>query len=205
MTSPAAVLLVLSRYPDLFTRFRESVDILAPDTFKILIRSGTDIHAPDDFRWLTRQGKEPFIYSRNVNLGWSTAPFDDVCLCGDDIHISTPGFIDILRSVAYSDPAIGISTIQLYGQSPFVCGYFKRSVLTAVGPMDERFTGYGHDDNDWCRRMESLGYRTQPTDLITATHGGGTSFLRRARELNTSMEALSATNDKLYADKWEDK
>ena len=198
-------LLVLSRYQDLFQSFRHSVDILAPHTFKILIRSGSDIHSPDDFRWLTIQGEEPFNYSRSVNRGWGASLRDDVLLCGDDIRIETPGFVEILQEVAYSSPTVGVSTIQLYGQSPFVAGYFKRSVISAVGPMDERFTGYGHDDNDWCRRMEALGYHTLPTDRIKASHGGGTSFLRRAFELGTTMESLSATNDRLYEEKWNPK
>lgn len=198
----AHCLLVLSRYADLFAPFRRSVDILIPNTFKILVRSGTDIKAPDDFRWLTRQGRDPFNYSHSVNLGFSLAPLDDVCVCGDDVRIAMPHFVDILADVAYSDPAIGISTIQLWGQSPFVCGFIKRSVWQDVGSLDERFTGYGQDDMDWCRRMESLGYRTQPTELVRAEHGGGTSFLRRARELGTSMEALCDTNNRLYDDKW---
>ena len=195
-------LLVLSRYSDLFTAFRRSVDILAPHTFKILIRSGSDIHSPDDFRWLTIQGEEPFNYSAAVNRGWGASLRDDVLLCGDDIRIETPGFVEILQEVAYSDPKVGIATIQLWGQSPYVCGYFKRSVIDAVGPMDERFVGYGKDDCDWCIRMEALGYITLPTERVKAQHGGGTSFLRRAHELGTSMEALCDTNNKLFEDKW---
>jgi len=72
----------------------------------------------------------------------------DVVLCGDDIRFDSP-FIDALQKAAYSDPTVGVSTIQLHGQSPFVCGYWKREVLDKVGEMDLQFTGYAYDDNDF--------------------------------------------------------
>jgi hypothetical protein len=196
-------LLVLSRYADLFWGFYENMKTVAPKGTKILIRDGRDIAlAPLGREWDVRQGIEPFNFARSVNKGWSVAMRDDVLLCGDDLRVETPGFVEILREVAYSDDKIGVATIQLWGQSPFVCGYFKRSVLEAVGAMDERFVGYGQEDMDWCRRMESLGLRTQPTERVKAKHGGGTSFLRRAKEDGTTMEALCNVNNKLFEEKW---
>lgn len=201
-------LVVLSRYPDLFKPFAEQVDRLEPkwdlrdDVDCILVRDGNEINWTDDFyEWSGYQGVEPFVYAKNVNLAWRALPESDILLCGDDVRFETT-FIDPLRDVAYSDPKIGIATVQLYGQSPFVCGYFKRSVLEDVGLMDERFVGYGKDDSDWCVRMEALGYRTQPTETVKATHGGGTSFLRRAKEIGSSMEELCNVNNRLFEEKW---
>jgi len=194
-------ILVLSLYPDLFSAFRHSVDILAPHTYKILIRTGTDIHAPSDFRWQTLQGADPFSFARNVNLGFKAALTDDVLLCGDDVRIYTAHFVEVLQKVAYDDPTVGISTPQL-GQSPFVCGYIKRSVWDAVGPLDERFDGYGFDDSDWCRRMELLGYHTQTTDLVGAEHGGGTSYYRREHLGGPCVETENARVRDRYHEKW---
>jgi hypothetical protein len=198
----SVMLVVLSRYPDLFNEFAQNVYTFAPEVPKILIRSGKE---PGfmwcDPAWTLLHGPEPFVYSRSVNFGWDAAKDSDVLLCGDDIRFEST-FVNELRDVAYSDPKVGVATVQLWGQSPFVCGYFKRSVLDAVGPMDERFTGYGKEDCDFCRRMEALGYITLPTETVKARHGGGTSFLRRAKELGTSMEELCNVNNRLFEEKW---
>jgi len=197
---------VLSRFPDLLEGFRANVEQYEPDVPKILVRDGNLIPVslyPDYYPgtlWTVVDGEEPFVYAANVNFGWQVAK-GDVVLCGDDIRFEGP-FVKTLQELAYSDDSIGIATVQLWGQSPFVCGYFKRSVIEAVGPMDERFEGYGQDDMDWCRRMEALGYRTQPTEAVKAKHSGGTSFLRVAREKGTSMEELCNVNNRLFEEKW---
>ncbi len=202
------LIVVLSRYPDIFEGCYQTLAKHEPDCDKVLVRDGDLIslsREDEDMSWVMDwtilQGLSPFIYARNLNLAWNSFQEYDILLIGDDIRFETP-FVEALQTVAYSDPAVGVSTVQLWGQSPYVCGYFKRSVIEAVGLMDERFTGYGKDDNDWCRRMEALGYRTQPTELVKASHGGGTSFLRRAKELGTSMEALCDENNALYDEKW---
>jgi len=196
-------IVVLSRYADLFTGFYNNVNLMEPRTGKLLVRDGDEIDY-DSLRlsggWDVCFGKSPFVYAANVNHGWDAYWKSDVILCGDDIRFDEP-FVEKLQYAAYSDEKVGVSTVQLWGQSPFVCGYFKRHIINAVGPMDERFTGYGKDDVDWCRRMEDLGYVTLPTE-IKARHSGGTSFVRRAKELGTSMEALCNTNNELYDEKW---
>jgi hypothetical protein len=197
-------ILVLSRYADLFEAFRHQVDILAPHTYKILIRSGEEIKPPEDFHWLTEQGDEPFNFSRNCNMGFRTAGLDDVLLCGDDVRIYTPKFVEIMAEVAYSDEMIGLVTPNI-GQSPFVCCYIKREILNAVGNLDENFDGYGFEDMDFFRRMEARGYRTQPTDLIGAEHVGGTSFYRREHEGGPCVETENARVRELYQRKWENK
>lgn len=199
--TPLVTILVLSLYDDLFQRFRHSVDILAPHTSKLLVRTGHDIHAPEDFHWRTIQGPDPFIYARNVNLGVKAALDDDVLLIGDDVRLYTSFFVETLQELAYSDPLIGIATPNL-GQSPFVCGYIKRSVWDAVGEMDERFDGYGKDDSDWCRRMEALGYRTQTTDLVGAEHTGGTSYYRREHTGGPCVEIEHNRAVAAYKQKW---
>lgn len=205
-----ACICVLSKFPDLFERFRSDLEIYEPDVPKILVRDGNLIPVglyPEyypGFDWTVIDGEQPFVYSRNVNIGWQASGTSDVILCGDDIRFSST-FVQELQRVAYLDEAIGIATVQLWGQSPFVCGYFKREIINAVGPMDERFTGYGMDDKDWCRRMEALGFRTQPVDTIKASHVGGTSFFRRAAAGGVDVQSSNDLMIKLYEEKWQSK
>jgi hypothetical protein len=197
-------ILVLSYYPDIFAEFRRQVDILAPHTYKILVASGDKLMPPDDYHWLTIQGPEPFSFARNANLGFRAVPADDIILCGDDVRIFTPNFPDIMAEISYSDPLIGVVTPNL-GQSPFVCGYLKRSMLNDVGYLDEAFDGYGFEDNDFFRRMEAKGYRTQPTDRVGAEHVGGTSFYRREHAGGPCVEVEHERVREVYRRKWEGK
>jgi hypothetical protein len=197
-------LVVLGHYEDINSGFRASVEHWEPGITKFLIRDGENIPWSID-GWAVIDGSLPFSYSRNVNLGWAVTGTADVILCGDDIRFDSP-FVDALQRAAYSDPTVGVSTVQLNGQSPFVVGYFKRSVLDKVGKMDERFTGYGHDDGDWCKRMELLGYHTLPTEEVKARHGGGSTFYRRQRETGgpTIQESCDEMK-KIFDEKWGEK
>lgn len=202
-------LVVLSHYPDLFRGFEESVRKYEPGMFKLLVRDGELIKEDRAKRlsnknWGYVNAEQPFNYARNVNLGWKSTDNMDVILCGDDVRFESR-FVEELQKAAYSNEKVGVSTIQLWGQSPFVCGYFKRSVIEAVGSMDERFTGYGKEDVDWCRRMEALGYYTLPTEAVKAKHGGGTSFLRRAQETGKSMEQMCDESNRQFEEKWQEK
>jgi hypothetical protein len=199
----SVTLVVLSRYPDLFNEFAQNVYTFAPEVPKILIRSGKE---PGfmwcDPTWTLLHGPEPFVYSRSVNFGWEAAKDADVLLCGDDIRFETP-FVKELQEVAYSDPKIGFAVPELGGQSAFVCAYIKRQLINEVGPMDERFDGYGYQDNDYYRRFEALGWKTKPTTAVKAKHSGGTSFYRLAQEEGgESIQAQCDRMKKLYEEKW---
>ena len=136
-----------------------------------------------------------------MNRGFGATIKDDILLCGDDVKIYTPGFIEIMAEIAYSDDKIGIVTPNL-GQSPFVCGYIKRSVWNLVGALDENFDGYGYEDNDWCRRMEAAGLRTQTTDSVIAEHAGGTSFYRREHLGGPCVQLENERVRNLFQKKW---
>ncbi len=193
------ILVVLSCYPDQFHQFSLELAGVEPTVPRFLIRDGEEIqNVPPN--WEIVAAPQPFNYARNVNIAWEETGDEDVILCGDDVHLYGP-FVDTLRETTYADPTVGVSCAQLYGQSPYVCGYFKRSVIDAVGRMDERYTGYGKEDMDWCRRMEALGYHTQPVE-IPVSHSGGTSFWRKQAEGKYNMEEISAHNNKLFEDKW---
>ena len=193
------VLVVLSRYPDLFKRFKEGLAEHEPAVSRLLVRDGRSIDLVPANCGLI-DGADPFNYSRNVNMAWEVTAPADVILCGDDVEVKGE-FVKTLQDTAYSDETVGVSTAQLWGQSPFVCGYFKRSVIKAVGPMDDRFTGYGLDDMDWCKRMEAVGYHTQPV-LVPVEHAGGTSFYRAHAEQRINMPETNEANWEKFNAKW---
>ena len=194
---------VLSHYPDLFESFREQVDEFEPDVRKILIRDG-DLIKPWALgsAWDVFDGQQPFNFSRNMNLAWKMAENSDVVIAGDDVCFSGP-FVEQLQEVAYSDARIGFAVPELGGQSCFVCAYIKRHLIEEVGPMNEDFDGYGWQDNEYYRRFEALGWRTQATTAVRVIHSGATSFYRKAAEGGEDVQASCERMKQIYDQKME--
>jgi hypothetical protein len=199
--TPRVKLVVLSRYRDIFHDFKTIVDTLEPEIPKLLVRSGDEIQPQETLGWSVVQGDEPFIFARNMNLGWRITGHSDVIIAGDDVRFETP-FVEMLQRVAYSDPTIGFAVPELGGASAFVCAYIKRALINQVGDMDEQFDGYGYEDNDYYRRFEALGWRTQPTTEVKCRHAGGTSFYRRMKEGAEGIGPASERSKAKFEAKW---
>ena len=200
---PKPTLIVLSHYPDLFAEFKHNVDEMEPALPKFLVRDGDLIRLHDVFgeNWDVAQGFEPFIYARNMNLAWERTS-GDVLIAGDDVRFGEP-FAAKLQEVAYSDPRIGFAVPELGGQSAFVCAYVKRELITQVGPLDEQFSGYGFEDNDYCRRFEALGWRTQPTTEVKVRHDStASSYHRRMAESGDYLQFAACRNEARFKKKW---
>lgn len=198
----SVVLVVLAHYEDVLAPFYETAEKYEPSLAKILVDDSSEglAHIVPAPHWMIVIGEKPFIYSRNVNIGWRAAADSDVILCGDDVRFTMP-FVQRLQEVAYSDPTIGISCPETGGQSPFVCGYFKREALDKVGPMDEDFKYYGYDDNLWTHKMGKAGYRTQPTTDIKIIHQPATTYYRREHEGGMSVQHGCDINRALFEQK----
>ena len=125
-------------------------------------------------------GLRPFVFARNINIGISHVPLDcDVILCNDDALLMTPGGFTALAACAAAHPEYGViaSCTNLAGNPrqavqgrggglryegdtlAFICVYIRRAVLDQVGPLDDRFTTYGWEDNDYCRRVKEAGLK----------------------------------------------
>ena len=201
------VIAVLSHYPDLFERFRSDVERYEPDVPKILVRDEELIECrlyPDYYpgvSWTVVDGEQPFSFPRNMNLAWHVAGKSDVVIAGDDVQFTGP-FVGKLQEVAYSDPTIGFCVPETGGQSAFVCAYIKRKLLDEVGEMDEAFDCYGFCDNDFYRRFEAKGWRTQPTNEVSIIHQGATSFYRKAAAGGESVQDSCDRGQKIYEEKW---
>jgi GT2 family glycosyltransferase len=163
-----------------------------------------------------QMGQKPFVFARNVNIGIQAAA-GDVLLLNDDALLKTPGGFSAMQRTAAARPEYGLiaATCNNVGnrrQWPqnklgvrdeprmvcFVCVFIPRQTLDEVGLLDERFVGYGCDDDDYCLRVRNAGLKIGIFDGCFVDHSTLKSTFRG--------RALSAGNYqpnlKLFAEKW---
>jgi GT2 family glycosyltransferase len=167
-------------------------------------------------RWIT--GAKPFVFARNANLGIRAAG-TDVFLVNDDARLVTPqGFTALARRAA-GHPHLGVCSAAVRGvvgnprQQPaghpmlrmephslaFVCAFIPAAVYATVGPLDERFTGYGFEDNDYCTRVLAAGLRLAIADCCVVDHGGELPSSFRTRP---DIMQRFHQNRQIYQAKW---
>ena len=141
-------------------------------------------------------GEKPFVFSRNINIGIKAAGDNDVIILNDDTKLETKEGFTKLSQIAAANPAFGIisaaTNAATVWQRPvtndslravervvsFVCVYVRREVIKEVGLLDERFTAYGWDDNDYCRRCTDSGLMLGVYDGCFVDHLCGVSTYR---------------------------
>jgi len=202
------VIVVLSVYPDIWEQFCRSKDLYEPNTPVIPVFSGamanlsmTGCGPPGVL------GREPFSFPRNANMGISVSGNRDVFLVNDDVQFLRPGSLEHLARIAHDHPEVGILSPQFEGRVGnrmqerafrmrtlayseqrlcFTGVYIKRSVINEVGMLNEDFDGYGRDDDEYCMRVQMVGYQLAVTPEVVLRHGFGTeehsaSFKRAGR------------------------
>lgn len=163
-------------------------------------------------------GIKPFVFARNVNLGIQAAGDDDVIVLNDDALLKTPhGFSLLHWSAANGCPEYGVIAaacntvgnpnqfLQPGGRlrdEPrmvcFVCVYIPRRTINAVGLLDERFVGYGLDDDDYCLRVRNAGLKIGVFDGCFVDHGSLTSSYRGPAGAGGDFSG----NMRLFIEKW---
>ena len=159
-----------------------------PDIDIIVVDDGARCDLP--VRYV--DGVKPFVFARNANIGIDAAGTNDVILLNDDALLLTKHGFAGMHAVAKSYPDVGILSCGVQGvvcnpaQRPqvpakvryadtilaFVCVLIPRSVLNEVGPLDERFIGYGEEDRDYCIRVEAAGKSLAVYDGCIVDHTG---------------------------------
>jgi GT2 family glycosyltransferase len=168
--------------------------------------------------WVT--GAKPFGFARNVNLGIVAAGRSDVILLNDDAQLLTPsGFSQLADHARYAS-SVGICSAGIRGvvcnvnqiarepagyreegqQLAFVCVYIRRAVIDRIGLLDERFTAYGFEDFDYCRRVRDAGFRLAIWDGCVVDHTGDT--VPSTFRTRLDLPDLLASGRQLYDDKW---
>jgi GT2 family glycosyltransferase len=178
-------------------------------------RSAAEQQLPG-LHWIT--GIKPFVYARNINLGLRAAG-TDVILLNDDTRLITPRGLTLLAREVQGRPEIGICSSGIRGVigNPnqcamgrsgfrdeqellaFVCVYIPKRVYDWIGPLDERFNGYGFDDTDYCARVLAADLRLVIWDGCVVDHSGELTSTFRSRP---DIDALFAQNRDRFDEKW---
>ena len=164
------------------------------------------------------KGEKPFIYARNVNLGVkATEPYDTVIM-GDDVIVESFMCFDKMERICHEHPDIACLSAGIIGESfrrsqrhdrqpafhyedsclAFVCVYIPRWAWEKVGPLDERFTGYGWEDVDWCYRAREMGFKLAVQSDCVVRHDGSIPSTFRTKP---EYEELKAYNRRLFVEK----
>ena len=211
---------VLSRFPEIFAGFRESIDRDAPNAGKTVVwdRDATRPLPRLTPNWTEIKAESEFRIARNANMAWRSCN-GDVIYAGDDTRVS-PGTCQRLREQIYSvgawdnvgilAPRVEVATphigrFSFTGFVPFIFVYIKREVIEEIGYMDERFSGYGCDDADYCYRTRRAGFKIAYANEIAVQHGVGSfTYASTFRKVKTEQQiwAEDADNWKLFAEKW---
>ncbi len=161
-------------------------------------------------------GKKPFVFARNANIGVAMAGGADVVLMNDDARLESNRGFSALSNMAYKRPSLGILSAAIDGfvgnenQKPqsqglraesrvlaFICVYIPRAIYRAIGPLDERFVGYGAEDMDYCDRCISAGYELGILDSCVVSHGDVASTFRS----RPGFQDLFDQNMRIWRDK----
>ena len=185
----------------------------------ILVDDGVDLAAMRNLLdgGVIVPGIKPFIFARNCNLGIQAAGTDDVLLLNDDALLQTPGGFSALARTAGAHPDYGVisAAVSLTGNSNqrlrpgmalrherrmvcFVAVYLPRSVINRVGMLDERYVGYGCDDDDYCVSVRAAGLKIGIYDGCVVDHGSLKSTFRG----NPKRPGSFQKNLQIFKEKW---
>ena len=166
-------------------------------------------------------GSKPFCYAANCNLGiiraFEDPECDGVVLLNDDALLMTLGGFSrmVAKSKVYPDVGI-LSAVcnrignpnQNPGRSPhfrydprvlaFVCVYIPRWVVEKLGTLDERFTAYGCEDCDYCKRTLDAGLKLAITEECFVDHKSLSASFRVMKGHQESM----MEGRRIYFEKW---
>jgi len=79
----------------------------------------------------------------------------------------------------------------------FPCVYIKRELIDKIGLLDETFTGYGFDDDDYCMRARAEGFWTMICSDLVIKHGAGGASLDRGKNWSCSFARESERHSNL--------
>lgn len=162
-------------------------------------------------------GTKPFVFARNANLGIRACE-GDVILLNDDALLTTPGGFSAWQRVMQNKPEVGLCSAAVQGvvgnprqqaagrrgliaesgDIAFVCVFIPRRVFESVGALDERFTGYGFEDNDYCERVRARGLSIAVWHDCIVNHDGRLESSFRSR---SDIQQLFQQNQRAFHEK----
>lgn len=185
----------------------------------LVIDDGARKDAPPNFPVTWVDGAKPFVFSRNINLGWMAAGFDsNVILLNDDARLKTVGGFSYMAQATLRRPSMGVCSAAIDGmvgnpnQHPkagvglrtdpralaFICVYIPARTSRRIGFLDERYVAYGGDDMDYCRRTLDAGLELGIFDGCVVSHGEVPSTFRTKPDIDQLLEE----GRRLYTEKF---
>lgn len=169
------------------------------------------------------RGEKPFVFARNANIGLRRAfelGSEAAILLNDDTRLLTADGFGMLAKLSLESGEAGAKAViapsltgsvgnqnqvhvpgQRLRKEPrmlcFVAVCITAKAWAEVGPLDERYSDYGMDDDDWCWTARSKGYQLYVWDGCVVEHGKLESTFRPG---NTGRSF--AANHELFKQKW---
>lgn len=207
---------------DLLDRFLTSLEVSEAGSSGRVIVGDNGLSPACRARWplldYVSVPSDPYVMSTAINRCVARTRHDeDLLMLGDDIEMLTPSWLSRVERLLAEWPAeYGLaslaepSTLSTLGaldvrESPvsiaFVCTVIPRATWNVIGPMDERYTGYGYDDIDYDMRVLHHGLKLGVTGAAVIKHEGTVGYRRRLG----SWEAVNEhclTSYRLFHLKW---
>lgn len=191
---------------------------LSPDRI-IVVDDGARSEAESQLppvTWL--EGAKPFVFARNANIGIREAA-SDVILLNDDAKLTTLRGFTLLSGQVRARESLAVCSAGIRGdvgnptqlaRGPgefrleqralaFVCVCIPRNRFEQIGPLDERFVGYGFEDNDYCARVLAANLQLGIWDGCVVDHSGELPSTFRTRQ---DLSSLFRQNQRLFIEKW---
>jgi hypothetical protein len=188
---------------------------LTPDRIMVVDDGAREGYPDAPVTWV--RGVKPFVFSRNANLGIAAAAPSDVILINDDALLETRLGFHRMHKAVQKGVRIGACSASINGYvgnhnqktngsnglrdelitMAFICVYLPRKSMDDIGPLDERFVGYGCEDGDYCQRLKGAQYRLVVFGGCVVEHGTVRSTFRS----HPDIRKLSDQNRDLYRKK----
>ena len=159
----------------------------------------------------------PFVFARASNLGARAASGEALLFLNDDCFFRDPSDVHALCS-ALNDPSCGaVAPLATYAGNPDMrgqsatgevrrtfrplngfCVALRRGTFYGVGGWDERYRGYGTDDDDLATQLMQRHYRLRVNGAVCVDHVGHASFGRDWEHIHSEIEKWGA----VFAEKW---
>ena len=185
----------------------ETATVIVVDDFDGPTRFLLPCDEPVDWQ----MGVKPFVFARNINIGIQAAA-GDVVLLNDDAMLKTPHGFTAMQRVAAAHPEYGLIAAtcknvgnrsqwpqaRYRGARRATHGLLRLRLHPAghtetVGLLDERFVGYGCDDDDYCLRVRKAGLKIGIFDGCFVDHSNSREHIpgtRPGRELPAQPEGV---------------